>query len=106
MSIFDDHNSIDSIRKFVDAEILKQYKVSNSGATLLPRWTREKPALHEKSSVFKRIFGGSPEMVEKYWGKFNETINRIGLSSLSYNGKDYYETNRDIRNKIKYEVLK
>ena len=127
MSVFDDHLNEDQLRSNDDKLILENYKISNSGHTLIPKegrfaLTKEQkkffrspsrtdklPArtFREEHSVFCSMYGGVKDEenntiknMEYLYPKFQEIIRGMGLPCLVYNKKRYYQVNRDVKRVI------
>lgn len=129
MSVFDNHLDRDIIDRDTDKMILEQYKISNSGATLIPKkgtfaltkeqkgMFRRQPKLsplpegtfREESSIFKmfssRIWKLSVEDQHAAYDTYVEIVRSMNLPCLVYNQKRYYNVNREIKRKIAHQLF-
>ena len=125
MSIFDDRLNPDHLKADDDKIILEHYKVSNSGATLIPRkglfaltpqqkrmFSRKTSKIpegtfREERSIFQGMYGGMNDTDAGYlYPIFEEIIRRMNLPCLIYNNKRYYQANRDVKRQIAYTIHK
>ena len=126
MSIFDDYSSVANIKKDVDKMILTKYRISNSGNSLIPKKgifgttldqrkryfvrTPKLPdgVLREEKSVFMSMYGKlvnahnklSDEALNNLYNNFVNTIRSMDIPMIIYNGKRYYQANRDVKHQI------
>jgi hypothetical protein len=121
MSVFDNHLDPKQLQAESDKMILKNYKISNSGSTLIPRegsfaltprqkklfWGAKKTTkiptgtFKEEHSIFRSMYGDVPGMDTYHlYPVFEETIRGLELPCLVYNQKRYYQVNRDVKKKI------
>ena len=121
MSVFDDHLNEDQLRSNDDKLILENYKISNSGHTLIPKegrfaLTKEQKkffrnpsrtdklptrTFREEHSVFCSMYGKLDHYeYSKLYPKFQEIIRGMSLPCLIYNKKRYYQVNRDVKRVI------
>ena len=121
MSIFDNHLDHKAIDKDNDRMILEHYKISNSGATLIPKkgtfmltkaqknLFRRQPKLSpipegtfkEEHSIFRSMYGNLNEI----YSSFEEVLRGMNLPCLIYNNKRYYQVNREIKRQIAHQIL-
>ena len=130
MSIFDDHSSSATLSSFEDKKILEMFKVSNSGASLIPkkdmwRFANRKsvfpgnvfpgnsyrpgvklPPLpsgvyHSEQSLYKIIFGSH----QYDYNKYVDVVRTSGLEMMTYRGKYFYVCNRDQKRAIRKKVM-
>jgi len=127
MSVFDDHLDSAQMRADEDKIILANYKISNSGSTLIPKTgifsltsqqkkllrrghkTEKIPAgtFKEEHSVFRSMYGNlKGEDVDKVYPVFEGILRGMNLSCLVYNRKRYYQVNREVKRQIAYQVHK
>ena len=127
MSVFDNHLDQNTMDRDADKMILANYKISNSGSTLIPkignfgltpqqkkslrrgRKTEKIPAgtFKEEHSVFRSMYGSlKGEDVDKVYPVFEGILRGMNLPCLVYNSKRYYRVNRDIKRQIAYQVHK
>lgn len=127
MSVFDGHLDSAQMRADEDKIILANYKISNSGSTLIPKTgifsltSRQKKLLRrgrktekipagtfkEEHSVFRSMYGNlKGEDVDKVYPVFEGILRGMNLPCLVYNHKRYYRVNRDIKRQIAYQVHK
>ena len=121
MSVFDNHLDHNTINKDNDRMILEHYKISRSGATLIPkkgtfRLTKaEKNLLHhrpklspipegtfkEEHSIFRSMYGNISEI----YPVFEVVLRGMNLHCLIYNNKRYYQVNREIKRQIAHQIF-
>jgi hypothetical protein len=125
MSVFDNHLNSDQMRNDEDKIILANYKISNSGATLIPRKglfaltpqqkrmfshkTSKIPegTFREERSIFQGMYGNMNDTDAGYlYPIFEEIIRGMGLPCLVYNKKRYYQANREVKRQIAYNIHK
>ena len=130
MGVFDNHLNSERIDKESDKLIRKNYKISNSGATLIPKDALESskneyyylynrihrknkikriPAgvFKEEDSIFKMFLSNlTTEQVEKLYPIYVNIIRDMKLPCLVYNGKRFYQINRDGKRKVAHELFK
>lgn len=125
MSVFDNHLDHKVIDKDNDRMILEHYKISNSGATLIPKkgtfmlskaqknLLRRQPKLSpipegtfkEEHSVFRSMYGGLNENESsQVYPVFEEILRGMNLPCLIYNNKRYYQVNREIKRQIAHQI--
>jgi hypothetical protein len=128
MSIFDDYSSATNIKKDADKMILTKYRISNSGNSLIPKkgsfafssserkqyFSRIKLSklpdgvLREEKSVFMSMYGKlvnthdklSDEALNNLYDNFVNVIRSMNIPMIIYNGKRYYQANRDVKHRI------
>ena len=124
MSVFDNHLERNTLSKESDELILANYKISNSGATLIPKkgtfavskkdkrsigikktWKIPAGTFKEEHSIFKSMYGKlhGEDSIHTY-PIFEEVIRGMNLPCLVYNSKRYYQVNRDIKRNI-YTII-
>ena len=132
MGVFDNHLNSERIDKESDKLIRKNYRISNSGATLIPKSALESseteydrfygygrirrknkvnkiPAgtFKEEDSIFKMFLSNlTTEQVEKLYPIYINVIRDMKLPCLVYNQKRYYQINREGKRKIAHEIFK
>ena len=125
MSVFDNHLNEDQLRSDADKMILENYRISNSGHTLIPKegrfaltkdqkkhlWqpgrTDKLPTrtFREEKSVFSSMYGKLNHYeYSKLYPKFQNIIRGMGLPCLVYNKKRYYQVNRDVKRQIAAKI--
>lgn len=123
MSVFDNHLNSDQMRNDEDKIILANYKISNSGATLIPRkgtfalttWQKRtlsrktskipEGTFKEEHSVFRSMYGGLNENESsQVYPVFEEILRGMNLPCLIYNSKRYYQVNREIKRQIAHQI--
>jgi len=125
MSLFDNHLNENTLNKESDRLVLENYKISNSGNTLIPKVgffkfsASEKRKLFrspkaqripagtfkEERSIFRSMYGGlSKEDSEMIYPIFENIIRDMNLNFLIYNDKRYYSINREIKRKISHVI--
>lgn len=120
MSVFDNHLENSTLNKESDNLILANYRISNSGATLIPKkgtfalTKKERRSVRisktskipvgtfkEEHSIFRSMYGKLCEEGSAYtYHIFEEVIRGMNLPCLVYNAKRYYQVNRDVKRKI------
>jgi len=120
MSVFDNHLEQNTLSKESDKLILANYRISNSGSTLIPKKgtfalprevrravriskTDKIPAgtFKEERSIFRSMYGGlRGEDGTHVYPVFEEVIRGMCLPCLVYNSKRYYQVNREIKRTI------
>ncbi len=120
MSLFDNHLERNTLSKESDKLILANYRISNSGATLIPKQgtfalskkekrsvrilkTSKIPAgtFKEERSIFRSMYGKLQGEDSTYtYPIFEEVIRDMNLPCLVYNSKRYYQVNRDVKKSI------
>lgn len=125
MSVFDDHLNPTTIDEENDKLILQHYKISNSGATLIPKeglFAFSKAQKHrygirknaaklpprtfrEESSIFRSLPLG-PNKTREIFEKYVSIIRSMNLPCLVYNGKRYYQVNREVKSQIAHKIMK
>lgn len=125
MSLFDNHLDSAQMQSDTDKIILAKYKISNSGATLIPKegtfmLTKEhmkhlrprlspipKGTFREEHSIFQGMYGNMNHLDASYlYPIFEEIIRGMGLPCLVYNSKRYYQANREVKRQITYNIHK
>jgi len=125
MSVFDNHLDSDQMRNDEDKIILANYKISNSGATLIPKKgtfmltkaqkniLRRRPKLSpipegtfkEEHSVFRSMYGSlNKNETSQVYPVFEEILRGMNLPCLIYNNKRYYQVNREIKRQIAHQI--
>ena len=127
MSVFDNHLDQNVMDRDNDRMILEQYKISNSGNTLIPKKgsfglsTADKKWLYrrghgrtdklpsgtfkEERSVFRSMYGSMPSIDAGYlYPIFEEIIRDMNLPCLVYNNKRYYNVNREVKRQISHKI--
>ena len=135
MSVFDDNLNTERIDKESDKLILQNYKVSNSGSSLIPKVgtfgmdkelrpsyiTTHRSRQNRTSKIPQGIFREESSifnMFNSYVCKLSEdeqraayniyvnAIRDMGLRCLVYNQKRYYQINRETKRKVAYILFK
>ena len=123
MSVFDNQLDPNQLQKEQDKLILANYKISNSGNTLIPRKgsfgmdpevravlsrkiASKIPAgtFKEEHSIFRSIYGSSKNASTEIVGVFENVIREMNLPLLIYNNKRYYQINRDGKRFIAHQM--
>lgn len=123
MSVFDNQLDPNQLQKEQDKLILANYKISNSGNTLIPRKgsfgmdpeiramlrrkiTSKIPSgtFKEEHSIFRSIYGSSKNASTEIVGAFENVIRGMNLPLLIYNNKRYYQINRDGKRFIAHQM--
>ena len=120
MSVFDNHLERNTLNKESDKLILVNYKISNSGATLIPKrgtfaLSREvrrtirisktdkipTGTFKEEHSIFRSMYGKlHEEDGARTYPIFEEVLRNMNLPCLVYNSKRYYQVNRSVKRTI------
>lgn len=120
MSVFDNHLERNTLNKESDKLILANYRISNSGSTLIPKQgtfavskkdkrsvgikkTSKVPAgtFKEEHSIFRSMYGKlHGEDSTHTYPIFEEVIRGMNLPCLVYNSKRYYQVNREVKRSI------
>lgn len=124
MSVFDNHLDSSRLQSDADKMILINYRISNSGNTLIPKKgsfmipdemrprrmrTSKIPAgtFKEERSIFRSMYGALMENeVELVYPVFENTLRGLNLPCLIYNSKRYYQINRDVKRHIAHQIHK
>ena len=123
MSVFDNHLDSAQLRSDADKIILVNYKISNSGATLIPRkgmfalTPQQKRMFYRKTSkipegtfkeehsIFKSMYGSMNDTDAGYlYPIFEEILRGMNLPCLVYNQKRYYQANRETKRQIASKI--